>query len=33
MDIVFHKCLLWRYHYPEYDGSQLRAKVPPEGLI
>lgn len=23
----------WRYHYPEYDGSQLRAKVPPEGLI
>ena len=23
----------WRYHYPEYDGSQMRAKVPPEGLI
>ena len=23
----------WRYHYPEYDGSQIRAKVPPEGLI
>ena len=23
----------WRYHYPEYDGSQVRAKVPPEGLI
>lgn len=23
----------WRYHYPEYDGSQLRAKVSPEGLI
>ena len=23
----------WRYHYPEYDGSQLRVKVPPEGLI
>ena len=23
----------WRYHYPEYDSSQLRAKVPPEGLI
>ena len=23
----------WRYHYPEYDSSQLRVKVPPEGLI
>ena len=23
----------WRYHYPEYDGSQIRIKVPPEGLI
>ena len=23
----------WRYHYPEYDSSQLRAKMPPEGLI
>ena len=23
----------WRYHYPEYDGSQIRAKVPPESLI
>ena len=23
----------WRYHYPEYDNSQVRAKVPPEGLI
>ena len=23
----------WRYHYPEYDSSQIRAKVPPEGLI
>ena len=23
----------WRYHYPAYDGSQIRAKVPPEGLI
>ncbi len=22
----------WRYHYPEYDSSQIRAKVPPEGL-
>ena len=23
----------WRYHYPEYDSNQIRAKVPPEGLI
>ena len=23
----------WRYHYPECDSSQIRAKVPPEGLI
>ena len=23
----------WRYHYPEYDSSQIRAKVPPAGLI
>ena len=23
----------WRYHYPEHDRSQIRAKVPPEGLI
>ena len=23
----------WRYHYPEYDSSQVRAKMPPEGLI
>ena len=23
----------WRYHYPEYDSSQIRAKVPPEGLL
>ena len=23
----------WRYHYPEYDSSQVRAKVPPDGLI
>ena len=23
----------WRYHYPEYDISQIHAKVPPEGLI
>ena len=23
----------WRYHYPEYDSSQRRVKVPPEGLI
>ena len=23
----------WRYHYPEYKSSQIRAKVPPEGLI
>ena len=23
----------WRYHYPEYDNSQVRAKMPPEGLI
>ena len=23
----------WRYHYPEYDSSQIRAKMPPEGLI
>ena len=23
----------WRYHYPEYDSSQIRAKVPPEDLI
>ncbi len=22
----------WRYHYPEYDSSQIRAKVPPESL-
>ena len=21
------------HHYPEYDSSQIRAKVPPEGLI
>ena len=21
----------WRYHYPEYDSSQIRAKVPPGG--
>ena len=20
----------WRYHYPEYDNSQIRAKVPPD---
>ena len=23
----------WRYHYPEYDSSQVRAKMPPEDLI
>ena len=23
----------WRYHYPEYDSSQVRAKMPPGGLI
>ena len=23
----------WRYHYPEYDRNQIRAKVPPKGLI
>ena len=23
----------WRYHYPEYDSSQIRTKVPPDGLI
>ncbi|MBM6916269.1 helix-turn-helix transcriptional regulator [Gemmiger formicilis] len=23
----------WRYHYPEYDSSQIHAKVPPESLI
>ena len=23
----------WRYHYPEYDSNQIRAKVPSEGLI
>jgi len=23
----------WRYHYPEYDSSQICAKVPPEDLI
>ncbi len=23
----------WRYYYPEYDSSQIHAKVPPEGLI
>ena len=23
----------WRYHYPECDSSQIRAKVPPDGLI
>ena len=23
----------WRYHYPEYDSSQIHAKVPLEGLI
>ena len=23
----------WRYHYPEYDSSQIRAKVPPGGMI
>ena len=23
----------WRYHYPEYNSSQIRAKVLPEGLI
>lgn len=23
----------WRYHYPEYGSSQIRAKVPPEGLL
>ena len=23
----------WRYHYPEYDSSQICAKVPPESLI
>lgn len=25
--------LSWRYHYPEYDSNQIRAKVPPKGLI
>lgn len=23
----------WRYHYPEHDSSQIRAKMPPEGMI
>ena len=23
----------WRYYYPEYDSSQIHAKMPPEGLI
>ena len=23
----------WRYHYPEYDSSQIHAKMPPEGLF
>ena len=23
----------WRYHYPEYDSSQIHAKMPPESLI
>ena len=23
----------WRYHYPEYDSNQIRAKAPPKGLI
>ena len=23
----------WRYHYPEYDSSQICAKVLPEDLI
>lgn len=23
----------WRYHYPEYASYQIRAKVPPEGLL
>ena len=23
----------WRYQYPEYDSSQIRAKMPPEDLI
>ena len=23
----------WRYHYPEYDETQIRAKVPSEGLM
>ena len=23
----------WRYHYPEYDSGQIRAKGPPEDLI
>ena len=23
----------WRYHYPEYDSSQIHTKVPPEALI
>ena len=23
----------WRYHYPDYDSSQIHAKMPPEGLI
>ena len=23
----------WRYRYPELDGTQLHAKVPPEGLV
>ena len=23
----------WRYHYPECDSNQIRAKVPPEGLV
>lgn len=23
----------WRYHYPEYGNNQIRAKVPPEGLL
>ena len=23
----------WRYHYPEYDSSQIHAKMPPEDLF
>ena len=22
----------WRYHYPQYDDTQIRAEVPPEEL-